>query len=130
MKRKHNAGFTLIEVVVAMAILAAAVLPVCGSMILALRVNAKAEAVLNARIAVSSAVEVLMAEGIDPTNNYAADARFENVTITLAENIPYYNVEVKDKAEGLVTVTTSIRAAQMPDATPDEVPEEEVGADE
>ena len=114
MKGKRNAGFSLIEVVVAMAILAVIVIPICGSMVVAVRINAKAEAVLDARIAVSSAVETLRSEGIQTgeSTNVAAD-RFENVTIvvTEVEGAPYYNVEVTDK-DGLVTVTTSIRAVE------------------
>ena len=109
MKVKNNAGFSLVEVVVAMAILASVIIPVCTGMMVAPKVNAKAEAMLRAKIAVSSAVETLMAEGIDPDDLATYENRFEGVTIELTDKDTYYNVEVSDNY-GLVTVVTSIRA--------------------
>ena len=64
MKEKHNGGFSLVEVLVSITLMASIVVPVCTSMLVAPRVNAKAEAMLEAKISVSSAVETLMAEGI------------------------------------------------------------------
>lgn len=133
--KKGNAGATLIEIVVSMAILGALVIPTCSSMVLAFRVNAKADAVMQAQLAVSSAVETLMAEGINPArredaydivtdeDNNEIDL-FPGVKITVTpstvivtENnseqkvtltLPCYDVTVTDDA-GLVTVTTTIR---------------------
>lgn len=65
MKNKHDGGFSLIEVVLAMVILAMIVVPTCTSLVLSFRVNAKADAMMQAQLAVSSAVEQLMAVGID-----------------------------------------------------------------
>ena len=65
MKNKQDGGFSLIEVVLAMVILALIVVPTCSSLVLSYRVNAKADAMLQAQLAVSSAVEQLMAEGIN-----------------------------------------------------------------
>ena len=64
---------------------------------------------LEAKIAVSSAVETLMAEGIDPDDLATYENRFEGVTIELTkdhEDDTYYNVVV---STDLVTVETSIR---------------------
>lgn len=122
MKNKQEGGFSLIEVVLAMVILALIVVPTCTSLVLSFRVNAKADAMLQAQLAVSSAVETLMAEGISGE----VDAeRFPDVVITVApvtENgtaMPYYKVTVSDKnmtddetpvADPLVVVETTIRA--------------------
>jgi prepilin-type N-terminal cleavage/methylation domain-containing protein len=64
-KNKQEGGFSLIEVVLAMVILALIVVPTCTSLVLSFRVNAKADAMMQAQLAVSSAVEQLMAVGID-----------------------------------------------------------------
>ena len=132
MKGKNNAGFSMVEVLVAIAILAGIVIPVCSSLVLSLRINAKAEMMLQARIAVSSAVETLMAEGVTEASlDYRPD-KFSGVTIaTVAvaesnesevvaleeedEEAPKplcYEVTVTDDA-GLVTVTTYIRAGEV-----------------
>ena len=66
--KKNNEGFSLVEVLLAMVLLAAIVIPTCTSLVLSFRMNAKAEALMQAQLAVSSAVETLMAEGIRPEN--------------------------------------------------------------
>ena len=67
MKRRNDEGATLIEIMVAIALLAIIVIPACSSLILSHKINAKTEKVLQAQLAVSSAVETLMAEGIPNT---------------------------------------------------------------
>lgn len=129
MRRENNGGFTMIEVLVAIAILAGIVIPVCSSLLLSLRMNAKAEQVLQARLAVSSAVETLMAEGIDtdtiatvrdkfavtisaePENSDSAEPAEEGAG---EEKTVLFKVTVSD-TEGLVTVDTYIRAAEEGD---------------
>ena len=130
MKGKNNAGFSLVEVLLAIAILAGIVIPVCTSLILSLRINAKAENILQARIAVSSAVETLMAEGISEDSVNYVRAEFPELVIETTEANPeepetvaseepgeteagplYYEVTVKDE-NNLVTVSTCIRAAE------------------
>ena len=64
MQRKHDEGFSLVEILVAIAILASFVIPICSSMILASEMNHRTDALMQAQLAVSSAVETLMAEGI------------------------------------------------------------------
>ena len=65
MKTKHDQGFSLIEVLVAIVILAAFVVPTCSALVLSARMNAKAQALMQAQLDVSSAVETLMARGVD-----------------------------------------------------------------
>ena len=132
MKRKHNEGFSLTEVLVSMAILTAIVIPVCTCIVLCARIDNKSQAVLNARIAVSSAVERLMAEGITSASasydivqgEYGPEDQYPGVTVSTSQKIStdeygqsvvrpedstYYIVEVTDDNE-LVTTTTCIRA--------------------
>ena len=63
MKGRHD-GFSLVEVVAAIAILGIFFGTACSALVLGLRMNEKTDAKLQAQLAVSSAVEILMAEGI------------------------------------------------------------------
>lgn len=115
MKHKHNAGYSLVETVVAIAILAIIVTPISTGMVLAFKMNAKTEQLMQAELAVSSAVETLMAKGIDGTAIAATD--YPDVTIATepvknGEDTIYYKVTVTSKeAEGL-KVETYIRAVE------------------
>jgi prepilin-type N-terminal cleavage/methylation domain-containing protein len=119
--KKNNGGFSLIEVLVAIVVLAAVVIPTCSALVLSHRLNAETDKLMKAQLAVSSAVETLMAEGIDAANNNYEN-RFEGVTVVLTpkdqnDTNPYYEVTVKvvektaDNTEKeVVSVTTTIRA--------------------
>lgn len=95
--KRNNEGFSLVEIVAAIAILGILVAPVCASLIFGLRLNEKTDAQLKAQLSVSSTVETLMAEGIvDPTADYSTD----EVSVTITEqkdgetHLPYYQVIV------------------------------------
>lgn len=139
MKKKHNDGFTLVELLVSIVILAAIVIPTCTSLVLSYRMNAKTAELTQAQLAVSSTVETLMAKGMDTDHiktiidNSASDAvimydfawdseknelsktdDYPDVIITIdteKSKDGYYAVTVKDN-DGLVTVTTHIRAVK------------------
>ena len=117
---KRNSGFSLVETLVSIVILGAMVVPTCTALVLSIRLNDKTEKMLQAQLAVSSAVETLMAEGVsDAKEGYEAE-RFPDVYIVTQEvkegenKMPYYTVIVSDvPSEGedaLVTVNTTIRA--------------------
>ena len=116
MKRK-DAGFSLVEVLVSIVILALVVVPLCTGLVMSVRMNAKADALLQAQLAVSSEIEKLMATGISGPINDTENTI--NIVATLDTDNPYYyNVTVSydedpEDAENapLVTVTTTIRAA-------------------
>lgn len=114
--KRNNAGFTLIEVLVSIVVLGLIVVPVCSGLVLATRINAKAESMLEAKLAVSSAVETMMAEGIDITKDVdtAYDTDAVNVTAFPTKNADgetvYYTVEAVSKAVESVAVKTTIRA--------------------
>lgn len=111
--KERTAGFSLLEVVVAIAIIGLISAPICSSLILAGRINAHSQAVMEAHLNVRTAVETLMKDGVTAeSKNYRAD-KFPNVTIETkkVEGKPYYHVTVSDKhTEPLVTVKTYVRA--------------------
>lgn len=111
--KERTAGFSLLEVVVAIAIIGLISAPICSSLILAGRINAHSQAVMEAHLNVRAAVETLMKDGVTkPSDNYRAEA-FPNVTVKTVKDgeNPYYHVTVSDKrTEPLVTVETYVRA--------------------
>lgn len=111
--KERTAGFSLLEVVVAIAIIGLISAPICSSLILAGRINAHSQAVMEAHLNVRTAVETLMKDGVTAeSNNYRAGA-FPNVTVKTVKDgeNPYYRVTVSDKpTEPLVTVKTYVRA--------------------
>ena len=111
--KERTAGFSLLEVVVAIAIIGLISAPICSSLILAGRINAHSQVVMEAHLTVRTAVETLMQDGVtQPSDNYRAD-EFPKVTIKTVKDgdNPYYHVTVSDKrTEPLVTVETYVRA--------------------
>lgn len=110
--KERAAGFSLLEVVVAIAIIGLISAPICSSLILAGRINAHSQAVMEAHLNVRTAVETLMKDGVTAeSNNYRAD-EFPKVTIKTVKDgeNPYYHVTVSDKPTKLVTVKTYVRA--------------------
>ena len=112
-KRFQNlkAGSTLVEVVVAITILGLVCAPICSSLVLAARVNARSEQVMAAELSVSSAVERLMAEGVTEAKDpYMEDESLKVVTDKESDADPYYKVTVSSKTVDTVQVTTYVRA--------------------
>ena len=110
MKLKNNAGYSLVEVVVAIAILALIIVPVSTGMVTAFKMNAKAEQLMQAELAVSSAVEKLMANGIEDTTE-----TYPNVDLVITpEGEGCYKVIASSAG---IEVTTYIRAAEPTETT-------------
>ena len=116
--RNGTAGFSLIEVLAAITILGLLTAPLCGSLVLAARLNARGDALLQARLLVNSAVETLMAEGIGED---LESGRFDGLTVRAVQlgeddpGYPAYAVTVTSVAEPDVFVTTHIRPAADPE---------------
>ena len=110
--KERTAGFSLLEVVVAIAIIGLISAPICSSLILAGRINAHSQAVMEAHLNVRTAVETLMKDGVTKADTAYRKNDFPNVTIETekAYDKPYYRVTVSDKPTKLVTVKTYVRA--------------------
>ena len=113
--KQRTAGFTLVEIIVAIAIMGLVSAPICASLVLAGRINARSQAVMEAQLDVRTAVETLMEEGVtEASGDYRAE-EFPGVKIQTEQERtgdPYYKVTVSDdRAEPLVTVDTYIHAA-------------------
>lgn len=110
--KERTAGFSLLEVVVAIAIIGLISAPICTSLILAGRINAHSQVVMEAHLNVRAAVETLMKDGITEASDDYRPGEFRNVKITTEHSSdPYYHVTVKDNhTEPLVTVETYVRA--------------------
>lgn len=76
--KHNNDGFSLVEIVAAIAILGIFFGTACSGLVLGLRMNEKTDAMLQAQLAVSSAVETLMAEGIEPAKIIEDDGRYDD----------------------------------------------------
>ena len=111
--KERTAGFSLLEVVMAIAIIGLISAPICSSLILAGRINAHSQAVMEAHLNVRTAVETLMKDGITEASPAYHESEFPNVTVKTeqVDGKPYYHVTVSDKpTEPLVTVETYVRA--------------------
>jgi len=114
MKRKSEAGFSLVEVLVSMVILGLTIVPMMSGMVVALKSIGMADEMMHAQLAVSSAVEKLMAEGISDTTDPdlpGVDVSWEIAKDASGNDLPYYNVTVTSETAKAVEVKTVIRKA-------------------
>ena len=112
--KKQTAGFSLIEVVVAIAILGMVTIPLGGGLVLSHRLNARSEQMIQARLDVSNVVEALMAEGIAAEERENYTSRFSGVTVTVNDpetGEEAYRETVTSRSVGTVSVEPYIRPA-------------------
>lgn len=113
-RKLRTAGFTLVEIIVAIAIIGLVSAPICTSLVLAGRINARSQAVMEAQLNVRSTVETLMEQGYSEESAAVLEAKYQ-VKIEGTSKGPYYEVHVYDEVdEGetpLVMVDTCIHAA-------------------
>ncbi|MBQ2996133.1 MAG: prepilin-type N-terminal cleavage/methylation domain-containing protein [Oscillibacter sp.] len=111
--KKGTAGSTLVEVVVAIAILGLVTAPICSSMLVAARINARSRDVMTAQLQLSSAVEQLMAEGIDEGKGIGDKISSPGVEVTV-EGVDgsgkYYEITVTSELLDTVSVKTCVKS--------------------
>lgn len=111
-KIKSRSGFSLIETLLSALLFTFVVMAIGSSIIVSVRLNAKARRMTEARLAVSSAVETIMADGYDEDADY--DAAFTTVEVVLT-NMPatdhYAEITVTSKTEPNVSVETVVGIA-------------------
>lgn len=118
MKKKRvngKEGVTLVEVLVAITVLGIVTAALGGSLVVSNRINSRSEQIIKDRLAVSSAVETLMAKGIHDTTDTTSDDDLE-VKIDTTSDSTYYKVTVTSK-DNEVSVTTYIHADTTPGGT-------------
>ncbi len=122
---KGKEGVTLVEVLVAITVLGIVTAALGGSLVVSNRINSRSEQIIKDRLAVSSAVETLMAEGIekgkiDYSSYYPSDTTLD-VTIEVGPedttDPDCYKVTVKS-TDGEVSVETYICPAPADTTTP------------
>ncbi len=133
---KNKQGSTLLEIIVAIAILGLMVAPVCSSLVLSHRLNADSEKTLQARLLVESTVEQLMAEGVRYELGEVKTDRGEDIYVLVTGDLLpgvtvkphqsldsdivgriWYEITVES---GDVTVKTIVKAAPTPVETPED----------
>ena len=114
MKHRNNGGFSLVEMLVAIVILGLITVPMLSGMVVAMKTIARSEEMMKAQLAVSSAVETLMADGVVHESTAYRAEDFPNVTI-LTEfgdgTTDYFDVTITSKDDETVFVKTAIRKA-------------------
>ena len=121
-KQKYNKteGFSLIEVMVSIAILGFVAVPMFTGLLFSYRLNQRSDEKLQAQLAVSNAVETIMAEGFnsawyDSTGKSNDEEfyhhRFSSVNITGSkdEGESAYNLVITSKGFSDICVTTYAR---------------------
>lgn len=116
---KRSGGFSLMETLISIVILGAMVVPTCTALVMSIRINDKTEKMLQAQLAVSSAVETLMATGYSPemADDFADVVISETIVesnkvhVMVGSEIVAYGMTVQS-ADGLVSVDTFFRAAE------------------
>ena len=83
-KQKYNRteGFSLVEVVVAITILGFIAVPMLSGLLFSYRLNRHSDDKMQAQLAVSSAVETIMAEGYNTAADANYDTRFPDVSFS------------------------------------------------
>lgn len=107
MNKNRNEGASLIEVLVAIALLALITVSTAAGLILSHRINARSEELLQAQLRLSSCLEILREEGIDSEqiqNSVYIKPVCPGVTVQIDPGV-VYTVTAVDDATGQTLCT-------------------------
>lgn len=110
-KNKGTGGFSLVEVLAAITVLGLIAAPIGASLVMSHRINARSHQLMQAQLAVSSTVETLMAEGIepselDPATDIYRESGDQEVKILATRKIRHEDGSEEESAAYQVTVTS------------------------
>ncbi len=124
---KDKSGASLIEILVAIVILGMVIVPLGSSFVISVRLNARSRALMQEQLAVSNAVEMLMAQGItyDEDNQPLDPTDLGDVTVVVESPVTaedgvtplYYPVTVSSLSGGdgpAFSLETTVRAVPLP----------------
>ncbi len=114
-KFKERCGAALLEVLISIAILGLLTVPISSGIMMSLHINAKSDDIMQAKLAVSSAVETIMAEGVEP---YLSDDKrnsFPDVVIPEGVELEdgYWTLTVQSKYFDDISVKMHIRGKDV-----------------
>ena len=136
-KQKHNQteGFSLIEVMVSIAILGFVAVPMFTGLLFSYQLNKRSDEKLLAQLAVSSAVETIMAEGFDARNTPEHEncsipdscyhTRFPNVSVTVTQESTSEHPAIGFRVASSRFSDISVDTFARPYVAPEEVPHDE-----
>ena len=111
----RTAGFSLLEVVVGIALLGLVTVPICASLVLSVRLNAHSQSLMQAQLQASGVVETLLAQGIDESDFTDDKMEQDGVVVEILDDHGnYYDISVTAEAgkagmKETVTLHTSVR---------------------
>lgn len=96
-------GAALLEVMISIAMLGLLLMPICSGIVMSQRINVRSDQILKARLAVSSAVETIMAVGV---KDYIAT---DELDVQFVDEGAYLEITVTHKKYTDIFVKTYVR---------------------
>ena len=117
-KFKERCGAALLEVMISIAMLGLLMVPISSGILMSFRINQRSDEIMQARLAVSSAVETIMAEGVENYYNPTIGSTFvlKGATVTVNSSTKEcWNITVScpigvDGSGDTVSVNTNVRS--------------------
>lgn len=114
-KFKERCGAALLEVMISIAMLGLLMVPISSGILMSFRINQRSDEIMQARLAVSSAVETIMAKGIDNAEDIEA-LELPEVIIDTANvqcTSGCWQIPVISENFGDIAVTVYVRDTEM-----------------
>ena len=118
-KFKERCGAALLEVMISIAMLGLLMVPISSGILMSFRINQRSDEIMQARLAVSSAVETIMAEGVDSRttlddlNNLNLDGIKEFKQRDIVFNSGCWEITVTSNSIEEVSVKLTVRDSSL-----------------